>query len=178
MHRRFSSKSAGLSLVEGLLVLVSTFIVLSIIQREVVESRDRAARLNIEESVRNGDAAQVKRGLKTRIFVDMSVYEPWTDAEGKETILQSSLLSLAVKLQHPSVVDVLLEEGANVDGQVWGNARQPIFWGAYNSDAEMYDKLVGAGTDLSALVEGKTALAHTSAGHEGAAKFFEARGAE
>lgn len=178
MHRRLSQRSAGLSRVEGLLILASTFVVLYLIQQEIVDSRDRTARLSIEDSVRNGDASQVKRGLKTRILVDMSIYEPWVDAEGKETTLQCSLLALAVKLQHPDVVDVLLEEGANVDGQVWGNARQPIFWAAYNGDEEMYEKLIGAGADPKAIVEGKTALQYANEGHEEAAEFLKSKSGE
>jgi hypothetical protein len=173
-----NSPLAGLSRVDILVILASIFVVLYIIQQQIVDSRDRTARLSVEQSVRDGDASQVKRGLKTRILVDMSIYEPWTDLEGKEITLQCSLLSLAIKLQHPAVVDVLLEEGANVDGQVWGNARQPIFWAAYNDDQALYETLISAGADPSALVEGKTALEHAGERHEKAAEFLTSRGEE
>ena len=175
VSRRLENRSAGLSRVDVLVILASAFVVLYIIYEEVVDSRDRTARLSIEESVREGNASQVKRGLKTRILVDMSIYEPWIDAEGKDTTLQCSLLSLAVKLRRPGVVEVLLEEGANVDGQVWGNARQPIFWAAYNDDEEMFEKLIGAGADPGALVEGKTALQYASERHEEAEEFLKSR---
>jgi len=178
MNTIFRDRRAGLSALEALLVCLSLFVVGGMIYKWNTTRLDNNARTGIPESIRAGDTEKLLRGLRTSTDADLSIPEEWTNPDETIITMRYSLLAYAVKHQKPGAVNALLEFGSEIDGKVWGNRRQPLFWAAYNQDQAMYDLLVGAGAATDAIVENKTALGHATEGYPDAVEFLKANGVE
>lgn len=174
----------GLTALESIVILASIAVIVAMLVPKVVNSRDKQARDNIHQAIRDGDMKSIRRALKptaigeTPIVPDAPVSEEWTAPDGSASTMHYSLLSYAVKWQHAGVVQALIDYGSNTDGEVWGNDRQPIFWAAYNGNQEIFDLLIRAGADLNAVVKDKTALGHAEGAYEETAAFLRANGAQ
>lgn len=184
MRSRQFNRSIGLTALELIVILASIIAVVALIVPKIVNSRDKQARDNIHQAIRDGDMKRIERALKptavgeTPIDPDAPVSEEWTASDGTVSTMRYCLLSYAVKWGHAGVVQALIDYGSKIDGVVWGNDRQPMFWAAYNGNQEIFDLLVRAGADLDAIVQNKTALGHAEGVYEEAAAFLRANGAD
>lgn len=184
MRSRQFNSSAGLTALDLIVILASIIAVVALIAPKIVNSRDKQARDNIHQAIRNGDMKLIKRALKptavgeTPIDPRAFLSEEWTAPDGTVSTMRYGLLPYAVKWGHADVVQAFIDYGSNIDGVTFGNDRQPIFWAAYNGDQEIFDLLIGAGADLNAIVQDKTALAHAEGSFEEAAAFLKTNGAK
>ncbi len=184
MRSRQFNASRGLTALESIVILASIVVIVAIMVPKVANSRDKQARDNIHQAIRDGDMKSIRRALKptaigeTPIVPDAPVSEKWTAPDGSASTMNYCLLSYAVKWGHAGVVQALIDYGSNTDGEVWGNDRQPIFWAAYNGNQEIFDLLIRAGADPNAVVKEKTALGHAEGVYDEAAAFLRANGAE
>lgn len=169
----------GVSRLDILVILATIIAVAAMLIPWLVNIRDKNARDNIIQHIREGNLRNVSLAVErdavgdTYIDVDMTITEEWTKPDGTPSNMGYSLLCYAIRWDHPEVVELLIERGANVDGKVWRNDRQPIFWAAYNGNQKIFDTLIRAGADIQAVVQNKTALQHTEEGYEEAAAFLK-----
>lgn len=171
-------KASGLSVAEFGIIIVVIVVVLGMAIPAITLRRNVEARHGAVEAVREGDVSTLERALNWRTSPNEEFFEEWILPDGAVLLMHYSLLSYAVKHEQEAVVRLLIEYGADVDGQVWGSDRPPLFWAAYTANERIFDVLIEAGADIDALVVGKTALGYAKDGHEEAAAFLTERGAK
>jgi len=177
--KRFND-TTGLSRLDTLVILVTIIAIAAMLVPWLINIRDKSARDNLLQHIREGNLRGIRLAVErdavgdTYIDADMTFTEEWTQPDGTQSNMSYSLLCYAVRWDQAEVVELLIERGANVDGRVWRNDRQPIFWAAYNGNKEIFDTLIRAGADFKATVKSKTALQYAEEGYEKAAAFLKA----
>lgn len=180
---RFSKKT-GLSALDICVILVTLLAIAGMLVPWLINIRDKDARDNLLLNIREGNIRPLSLAVErdavgdTYIDSDRTFTEDWTKPDGTESQMSYTLLAYAARWDQAEVVDLLIELGANVDGKVWRNDRQPIFWAGYNGNQEIYDTLIRAGADIKMTVKGKTALQYAEDGYEEAAAFLKANSPE
>jgi len=176
---RFSRKT-GLSALDICVIIASVLAVAGMLVPWLIDIRDNDARDNLLQNIREANMRGIRLAVErdaigdTYIKADRTFTEDWTKPDGTASQMSYSLLAYAARWDQAEVVNFLIERGAEVDGKVWRNDRQPIFWAAYNGNQEIYDALIRAGADIRMTVKSKTALKYAEDGYPEAATFLEA----